>query len=706
MSADSGLTFWLDYVESRGGLWESAGDSTIVMIPPQLQRRLELPEEFAVTEHPDVAREDHVTLLGAGHPLLTAAAEDVLSADDAGVLVLTTPAGRPPDDHRLLAKARDQFPVEHGRIDASGPAERALRQVLRVGALVTYTASADEVFHERAECWVDVPTRRELPGPAAAEMRRYAGGGHVPAGPPDLAAVPAAVARAHRLLEEKFSERCQALAAGSARVAAAEELARTTKYYAEALASLARRQATAAADRQALLAARADAVRAEEQRRLAEIEEKYAARHDIRPFRLHLLLVPVLRLPVDVLRGARRFPLVLDWMLPAGAFAPLNCPGCGADTARWPLAAAKTGLGCASCLAAPAGEPDAPAATAPAAPASAGAAPPAPAGRAHAARTTAGPPETPPAAGVTGGPGSGRSEASSRAPAGQARGAGTTAGAGKGRADGGGQRPGRPAAPPRRPAAARPVPPAAKKKRPGAQAVSAAGDKLAMEFWSVTAQANARALRRLCTPDTPAAAVIRLFGADGPLVAVGLAADEGPQSLTSVSEVFGDGELAGTGGYLSTSRADYTYLLRWHPQTRLVSEVLPFGAWVSDRLPAAVWMYGPGAQRMFRGLPEPDAELDPVAARLWRKGLPVHGLPVTVRCLTAWWRIGDGPGLLDRYRPSVLAAAVHRMVGHRAGQAGTTHDAIADWYKVASADTRAVTPLLQSRLRLTQAQPW
>ncbi len=91
MSGGSGLAFWLSYVESRGGLWESAGDAAIVMIPPQLQTRLELPEEFAVTEHPDVAREDGVALLAAGHPLLTAAAEDVLSADDAGVLTLTSP---------------------------------------------------------------------------------------------------------------------------------------------------------------------------------------------------------------------------------------------------------------------------------------------------------------------------------------------------------------------------------------------------------------------------------------------------------------------------------------------------------------------------------------------------------------------------------------------------------------------------------------
>src|SRR5713226_7788380 len=166
MTARRELSFWLSYVESRGGLWERSGDSVLAMIPPQLQRRHGLPEEFAVTGHPDVAREDGVALLGAGHPLLTAAAEDVLSGDDGGVLTLGVPASQPPDGGRLLAIARDQFPVDHGRVDASGPAEQRLHQLLRVGALVTYTASADDRFHEQAECWVDVPSRRALPEPA------------------------------------------------------------------------------------------------------------------------------------------------------------------------------------------------------------------------------------------------------------------------------------------------------------------------------------------------------------------------------------------------------------------------------------------------------------------------------------------------------------------------------------------------------------
>jgi hypothetical protein len=664
---DSGLAFWLRYVESRGGLWESAGDSTLVMVPPPLQRRLELPEEFAVTEHPDVAREDGVALLGAGHPLLTAAAEDVLSGDDAGLLTLAAPASLPPDGGRLLAKARDQFPVGHGRIDAAEPVERRLRQVLRVGALVTYTAAADNQFHERAECWIDVPSWQELPGQAVNRMRQFIADGAAADAQPDLSAIPPALAAAHHLLDQKFSERCQALAGGSARDAAEAELARARKYYAEALASLAKRQANAAPDRRALLAARADSVRAEEKRRLAEIEEKNAARHEIRPYRLHLLQVPVLRLPVDVLRGARRFPLVLDWLLPAGEFAPVRCPACGANAACSPLIAVKTHLGCASCVSPAAGDPAAPSAQ----------------------------------GGTTGTPAAGRSEKSRPAVPEAARGGEKTPA----------PKPAKRATPPAGKAARpkpRPVPPAAKvrAKPPGPQALEKAGEKLAMEFWSVTGQGNLRALRRLCEEDTPAAAAVRLYGIAGPAAAVGLGAGEHLESLTSVSGIPPGDTMAGTGGYLHTSRDDYTYLLRWHPGTRLVCEILPFGSWVSARMPSPRWLRNSAAARMFGGLPEPETELDPVAIRLWRKVLPAHGIPLALRCLAAWWRISDGSGLLAVHPPSVLAAAIHRMIGYRAAEPGVTHEAIADLYRVTAAQTRAITPLLQGRLKLAPQQPW
>ena len=191
-------------------------------------------------------------------------------------------------------------------------------------------------------CWLDVPSRLEIAAQVSGRLQRAAAaaaGANLGAVPADLGQVPSALAEAHRLLHRAAAGRCESLAAGTLREAAAAELERTRRYYAEQLASLARRQASAAADRRELLAARMDGVLAEERRRLAEIREKYSPRHEIRPYRLHLLRVPALRLEVDVLRGARRFPLTLDWLLPAGAFAPVRCPACGADTAQRPLVA-------------------------------------------------------------------------------------------------------------------------------------------------------------------------------------------------------------------------------------------------------------------------------------------------------------------------------------------------------------------------------
>lgn len=137
--------------------------------------------------------------------------------------------------------------------------------------------------------------------------------------------------------------------AGQIGDAYAKERARAEDYYAAAVDSLQRRAATAPEDRAALLRARIDSTREERARRLAEIAEKYRARHTLTPYRLHLLRVPVLRLALDVRRGERRYPLDLDWLLPAGEFAPLRCPACAQCGA--PLVAAKTHLGCARCLA-------------------------------------------------------------------------------------------------------------------------------------------------------------------------------------------------------------------------------------------------------------------------------------------------------------------------------------------------------------------
>jgi hypothetical protein len=348
---EPGLRFWLRYVGDHGGLSEPAVDGTLVVLPPAMATEFDLPEELIATADPDVARDDGVVLLSTGHPALIRAADAALTEGDAGVVRLAAPATSVPDPAQLEAKARDQFPVDHGRIDVTGLPERIDRPVLRVGALVTYTVSAEECYQERLECWVDTVSGRQLGGKAVALLQRaprperpVRAGATTP--PTVLAAVANALEHAHQILDSAATQRRSALSAqaGDAR---RREREQAGTYYDDALHSLERRRATAAPDRAQLLTARAASTREERARRLLEIDEKYQARHQIRPFRLHAVLVPGWRVPVDVRRGPRRYPFALDWLVPLGAFAEECCPHCGAAA---PLSASKTRLGCLTCL--------------------------------------------------------------------------------------------------------------------------------------------------------------------------------------------------------------------------------------------------------------------------------------------------------------------------------------------------------------------
>jgi hypothetical protein len=347
-SVDVGLDFWLRYVGASGGLTESGGDTTLVMLPSALQTMLELPEMLRVTADPDVAREDGATLLSAGHPALGRSADEVLAAGDIAAMAVAVAATPPPPADQLQAAARDQFSVDHGRMDATGAPNRSIRAMLRVGALVDYTLSSDDHYQECVECWVDVCSRRQLPSHVSAKLAVLP---TVPKdGSPSLAGLTAAIRSADRVIEQCAQRRRSELGDDIGKTRDAE-LDRVEAYYRDALATIARRRAHAPADRRELLDARTEAVRNECARRIGETRAKYQASHQVRPYRLHVYEVPVWRLPVDVRRGDRRYPLTLDWLIPLTRFAEIACPHCGADEL---LAATKTRLGCAGCVPRPA----------------------------------------------------------------------------------------------------------------------------------------------------------------------------------------------------------------------------------------------------------------------------------------------------------------------------------------------------------------
>jgi hypothetical protein len=627
--ADPALEFWLRHVAADGGLWDPAGDSAYVVLPGQLRDAYRLPEELRVTADPDVAREEGAMLLTAGHPILAEAADRVLVAGDAGYLVLDRPAAIPPGRDVLQAEVREAFPTDHGRIDLSGEPAFVLHPVVRVGALVTYELSAEDRFQEEAERWVDVSSRRELPAALTRSLSKALCTERMVV-PPAENLLPA-IGHGHRLMDSAAVSRRAVLAAEVSGGFEAER-GRAAAYYADAIAGIERRLAAATPDRTAVLRERLRATREEKARRLAEIAEKYDARHVIRPYRLHVLLVPALRVAADVLRGSRRYPMSFDWLLPAGAYAPVRCPSCSAEAA---LVAGKEKLGCEACL--PPKPPTAASTAKPAArkPAST-AGKPAPAKPAVA---------KPPAASPVTAP---------------------------------------------KPSQRRAVPP--KVRGPQQKARPA----LAERVWSAVASGDRRTLARVVHPDSPAAALARVYGPAAFTGIIGMPASETPERFTAAV----DAEIV-HGALLGSSGTEYRYFIPC--QGGQAAEVLPFPVTADG----AFWnFYWWGRRPDARPSAPAVGGLDPVERQLAVAGCDSNGLPVAARALAAWDRLGNvRDRLLAGHPPAVLAACVIRLVAYRAG-GKATFASVADHFRLPQEDVRRADRAVRPLLALGPGRPW
>jgi hypothetical protein len=628
-STDVGLDFWLRYVEASGGLTEFGGDTTLVMLPPALQTTLELPEVLRVTADPDVAREDGATLLSAGHPALGRSADEVLAAGDVAAMAVPVAATPPPPAEHLQAMARDQFIVDHGRIDATGAPTRSVRAILRVGALVDYTLSSDDHYQECVECWVDVQSQRQFPTHASMKLAALP---TVPKdGSPSLTGLTAAIGFADRVIEQCAERRRSELGDDIDRARDAE-LERVEAYYRDALATIGRRRAQAPADRREMLDARADSVRNERARRIGETREKYQASHEIRPYRLHIYEVPVWRLPVDVRRGDRRYPLALDWLIPLTRFTDIACPHCGADVR---LVATKTGLRCASCV---------PRRTVQFAPE----------------------PTRPPAK-----------------PAAKAKQVVT-----------------QPPAPRQRPSPVRTEP------SPTPAKFGKLGDKLTVKVWDAVVR-NDRRLARICAPDSPAAAVIRLYGPSGAAWAVGISPTEDLIAVAARTTTASSGVRHASNGYVDTAAGHrFPFLLRWQSPggTGQIDEILPYD-WPFEPAHLGPWVLGPGRTGVHAP-PQPRIPLGPVGELLWRRVIPTFGLPGVLRCLAALWRLPDEDVFVDSHGPAAVAAGIERMVCQRANLTTGRFADVAAAYRVKEAAVRAADADLQKCLRLGPERWW
>lgn len=651
MRADPSLDFWLRAAEFEGALHESVSDASVVLLPPSLQAALDLPEEVTVTADPEVAREDGALLLAPGHPVLDLSTERVLDRGDVARTPLAWPSGALPSVQALVARMREQVQVDHGRVDASDALPVAgYSPVLRVGALVTYAVTSDDRFQERQDVWVDADSG--LPVPAAL----IAGLAAAPAGvglehavlPVDRAQ---AASAAQELLEQRSDERLAVLARQSQPVRD-DELARVQDYYRAVLDGLAKRQATASVDRRLLLEARADLTRAERERRLAEVEEKFRGSRSVRWYRVHELLVPTARVAVVIRRGSREYPFNLRWLLPLQTVAPFRCPHC---SSAGPLVAGKHRLGCVHCLSRrPDGVP--------------GPHPLDITGRAESVEL----PNPRPDEAAT-------QARSAHVPRPRAAGA---------------------------PSRSAPLPPALPSF--DAQRCAEDGNRLALRFWEDVV-ADDRKLGRLVVADSPAAAALRVWGTFGPALALGVPAGSRVTELDAATAADPDAVLQTTEGWLHSPRWHCPYVLRWEgrsgrPGAVRVAEV------ISGRAPVGCRLSGHGVQSWWRDplrarpLPPSRTALDPVAAAVWRVELPTRGPYLLLRCLAAWWRTQEQIAPAASEVPTV-AAALARLVAACAGTQ-VSYDAVAVQYSADPAEVRTAGTQLRQVLALSADRGW
>lgn len=644
MTTEPSYQLFVDYVKWREGLVEEYPDSALLLLPKPLQQDLALPEELVVTPEPGVAEEDGSLLLMRGNPFVDRVIERLLQRGDVGTGRLPS-LRTAPAEPALVELARQSFNIEHGRLDREDVPVNVLIPILRVGALITY--SLDVSFQEREEFWVDgqvgSPLPRALadrirllePAPAARGERLLA---------PDLRA---ALTGAHGELRRRAQARALTLARSS-RPDMQQEWERAEAYYAAVLESIHRRRDQAAPERGPVYDAQADVTREERARRLEEIGEKYRPSFELRPFRLQLLMLPGLLVPLAVRRGERSYPLALLWEAVTGRFLPLICPHCAGSGQ---LVAGRQRLGCSTCLARPG-------AAAPAAPEPA-------LGAESLTPVLADEIPRPTVVAVEGGqlelgidrapPNAGVQEPSPVA----------TQSSDKPKA-GGSSQPEPPAHRIQGPLPAPPSPEGGEGLEDLAQILedyrerdrraSAAGHELAFRFWN-RALGERRRWRRVAH-DSPLTVLYELYGDVAPLLAIGIPKTVQPETVRSRTSLFSMELDARTEGDLRAGGAGYPFCLIWRlvAGKAVVSEVLPdLDAIVEPDREEWPYLFEP---------PQPRARLDPPCLRLWEVELPVSGLAFLARCFAAWRRVRLHSE--SKEGPELTAAALSLLVGRRA----------------------------------------
>jgi hypothetical protein len=677
ISSGSGIDFLVSYAEAEGALAEPVPEGAILVLPDELRAVLNLPEEIGLTEDPETAREDDFLLVAAGHPLLMAAAGTVLERGDVGCSSLPRSVGLPPTPSALEERAREQIHPDHGRIDVNSTPEASNVIVLRVGALLTYSISIDERVQELEEVWVAADSGHAVPGDLRERLCTAALEPGVATA--TEVSVGESVARAHGLLRARAQSRVEDLARQTS-VRLRGQLDVVDDYYRRVMSSIDERLARASRARTAMLEEQGEASKREWARRRAEVADDLTPSFEVRPFRLHLVAVPSYTIPAVVRRGPRLYQLTLRYIPAVSSFLPVPCPLCGEQAV---LVAGKDRLGCRSCMTPvrPVGPTDQAEDGEPAS---------APSDRTDSTRNE--PDQAP-------GPGR-RSVPSDRQPSARAT---------------------RSESPPRtahsqgtsapKRSSGRVTP---KRAGGGKPATSQPGVRMAMSFWSSVHSGELRP--RDAVPDSPMRALLRLYGALGPALVIGVE-DVGRMTAVTASSVSaGPDGVSSTDGDLRCSGEENTpFTLYWRSGSRSsLLEVQGFPLESLGPLLARRDELGTIYRHRFRDLlvppPEPIVELDLTAGVLLRQAAHFAGLGYATRCLAAWWYVSDGadegrPSIDDFGPPPATAAAVESVVGKRLGMK-LTAPALAERYECSIEDVRRSTKLFQTVARTCTDRRW
>jgi hypothetical protein len=234
------------------------------------------------------------------------------------------------------------------------------------------------------------------------------------------------------------------------------------------------------------------------------------------------------------------------------------------------------------------------------------------------------------------------------------------------------------------------------------QAIPRAGEKLAREFWTAAAKGS-QALGGLLAPDSPAATLFRLYGANGPGTLLGMEA--GPTQYTAAACPSHPGRPEAVSGRIQGGDHLYGYQITWRFDglTALAEELLPTIAEAGRRMHPP-WLIMKVISPGTRDLIAPWG-LKRVERQIWKYSLPYCGLPPVLRMLTAWNRVPDHDALLQAHPPKAIAAAIDRIISHRAGDRGHYNES-AGLYHIAEDAVRAANRPLARRLKLSATQLW